>query len=47
MYVVDDKDTKFYNQISHAFVGRGVDCMPISALKKEKTLSLLVVSLPM
>ena len=36
MYVVDDKDTKFYNQISHAFVGRGVDCMPISALEERE-----------
>ena len=36
MYVVDDKDTKFYNHISHAFVGRGVDCMPISTLEERE-----------
>jgi two-component system response regulator FlrC len=36
MYVVDDKDTKFYNQISHAFVGRGIDCMPISTLEERE-----------
>ena len=36
MYVVDDKDTKFYNQISHAFVGRGSNCMPISALEERE-----------
>ena len=36
MYVVDDKDTNFYSQISHAFVGRGIDCMPISALEERE-----------
>jgi two-component system response regulator FlrC len=36
MYVVDDKDTKFYNSFSHAIVGRGVDCTPMSALEERE-----------
>ena len=35
MYVVDDKDTKFYDRISHALVGRGIDCISTSALEER------------
>ena len=36
MYVVDDKDTKFYNRISDALAGRGIDCISTSALEERK-----------
>ena len=36
MYVVDDKDTKFYNRISDALTGRGIDCISTSALEESK-----------
>ena len=35
MYVVDNKDTKFYDRISHALVGRGIDCISTSALEER------------
>ena len=35
MYVVDDKDAKFYDRISHALAGRGIDCISTSALEER------------
>jgi hypothetical protein len=35
MYVVDNKDTKFYDRISHALAGRGIDCISTSALEER------------
>ena len=38
MYVVDNKDTKFYDRISHALAGRGIDCISTSALEERNEL---------
>ena len=40
MYVVDDKNLNFYDKVSQAIAGRGVECVPSSTFEKsDKSIS--------